>query len=65
MYELEFSEYVTAICKRPRMFMPVGAVGHIIAFLEGNSKGLGLQPYTHWELSGAVYRDVEPSIATL
>ena len=52
MNELEFAEYVTAFCKRPRMYMPVGTLGHVIAFLEGYSMAAGVQPYSHSRLSG-------------
>jgi hypothetical protein len=42
MNELEFSQWVSVVCKRPRMFMPIGTLGHIISFMEGLSKGFGV-----------------------
>lgn len=52
MNELEFSEVVAAVCKRPRMYMPVGTLGHIISYLEGYSKAALVQAPSHSGLSG-------------
>ena len=52
MTKLEFSENVTAICKRPRMYTLHGTLAEVIAKLDGLGKGIGLQPGSHWGISG-------------
>jgi len=35
MSEAEFSEFIEAICKRPKMYTPTGSFYEVVSFLEG------------------------------
>lgn len=35
MSEEDFLEYVTAICKRPKMYTPTGSFYEVVSFIEG------------------------------
>jgi hypothetical protein len=45
MTEVEFFEYVEAVCKRPAMYTPTGAFFEAASFLEGLGNGLGVGGY--------------------
>lgn len=50
MTKLEFSENVSAICKRPRMYTLHGTLPEVIAHLDGLGKELKMQPGLTGEL---------------
>ena len=42
MTETEFTEFIDAICGRPRIYTPTGAFYEVVSFLEGYGTGIGV-----------------------
>lgn len=52
MTKLEFADTVAALCNRPAAYTLHGTLPEVLAYLDGLGKGLGLQPGSHWGMSG-------------